>query len=78
MRLSHELRGKKECTRWMGQWGKGKEDIVCSGNSMCRDEEQHSALGRAGGSVHLEHEMQGELQEMTGKEPPHEGSEMSC
>ena len=52
--------------------------MVFSGNSICRDEDEHSALGRAGGSVHLEGEMQGKLQEMRmGKEPPPEGG-MLC
>lgn len=49
----------------------GGGGMVFSGNSICRDEDEHSALGRAGGSVYLEGEMQGKLQEMRmGKEPP--------
>lgn len=75
--LSQDLWGKKAWTRWSR--GKGREDTVRSRNSMCRDMEQHGAQGRTGGSLHLESEMQEELQEMrTRKKPPHEGSDMPC
>ena len=54
-----------------GWWDKGRQDMVCSGNSTCRDEEQHDALGRAGGfGSPTRSDARGAAGDGAGKEPP--------